>query len=45
MKIGEKMTEEYMKIALEEAKKAYKKEEVPIRGHNRKRWQGNSKST
>lgn len=30
MKIGEKMTEKYMKIALEEAKKAYKKEEVPI---------------
>ena len=30
MKIGEKMIEEYMKIALEEAKKAYKKKEVPI---------------
>ena len=30
MKFGEKMTEEYMKIALDEAKKAYKKEEVPI---------------
>ena len=30
MEIGDKMTKEYMKIALEEAKKAYKKEEVPI---------------
>ncbi len=30
MKFGEKMVEEYMKMALDEAKKAYKKEEVPI---------------
>ena len=41
MKIGEKMTEKYMKIALEEAKKAYKKRRGPDRSNNRKRWQSN----
>ena len=38
-----KTDEYYMKEALKEAKKAYKKEEIPVRSCNCKKWRNNCK--